>query len=156
MATLNIYAKNIPQWGWVWVEETAKGISKIGLGNPPRFIKQNGTSKKAFKKIEKFLSGKLEKLPLKITLQAGTPFQRNVWKTLQTIPYGETKSYQWVAKKIGKPKALRAVGQACGANPIPLFIPCHRVIASNGKIGGFSGGLHWKRRLLRLEGNTLE
>ena len=83
---------------------------------------------------------------------SGTSFQKNVWKTLQKIPYGEVRSYQWVAKAIGNPKAVRAVGQACGANPLPLFIPCHRVVNASGKLGGFSSGLGWKRKLLQLEG----
>ena len=81
----------------------------------------------------------------------GTPFQKKVWQAIATIPYGETRSYQWIAQKIGNPKAVRAVGQACGANPLPLMVPCHRVVASNGKIGGFSLGLKLKRRLLKLE-----
>jgi len=89
----------------------------------------------------------------KLTL--GTPFQQKVWKVLQTIPYGETRTYKWVAQKIGKPKAVRAVGQACGANPLPLIIPCHRVVASGNKLGGFSGGLRLKKKLLRREGIIL-
>lgn len=87
---------------------------------------------------------------------AGTKFQRKVWRALQRIPYGETRSYAWVAAAIGHPKALRAVGRACGANPLPLIIPCHRVVAANGALGGFSGGLAWKRRLLALEGHRQE
>lgn len=86
----------------------------------------------------------------------GTPFQIKVWRAIQTIPYGETRSYLWIAKKIGNPKAVRAVGQACGANPLPLLIPCHRVVASHQKIGGFGGGLPLKRRLLQLEKEGLE
>ena len=84
----------------------------------------------------------------------GTPFQKKVWKAIATIPYGETRSYKWIAQKIGHPKAVRAVGQACGANPFPFIIPCHRVVASNGKIGGFSLGLKLKRRLLKLEATS--
>ncbi len=68
------------------------------------------------------------------------------------IPRGETRSYAWIAKKIGKPNATRAVGAACGANPVPIIVPCHRVIASDGSLGGFGGGLPLKRRLLKLEG----
>lgn len=84
-------------------------------------------------------------------LQA-TPFQRRVWRELQRIPYGEVRSYGDVARSLGQPGASRAVGTACGRNPIPLFIPCHRVIGSGGALGGFSCGLDVKRRLLRLEG----
>ncbi len=81
-----------------------------------------------------------------------TPFQRRVWRELQRIPYGEVRTYGDIARSLGQPGASRAVGSACGRNPIPLFIPCHRVIASGGGLGGFSCGLDVKRRLLRLEG----
>ena len=87
-----------------------------------------------------------------IDLSEGTEFQKSVWKTLRTIQPGHTLSYGEVAKKIGKPKAVRAVGGACGANPIPVLVPCHRVLAANKRIGGFSSGLDWKRRLLEREG----
>lgn len=82
----------------------------------------------------------------------GTPFQLRVWQELRKIPYGETVSYQELARRLGKPKATRAVGQACGANPVPLIIPCHRVIAGDGSLGGYSSGLERKRWLLRHEG----
>jgi AraC family transcriptional regulator, regulatory protein of adaptative response / methylated-DNA-[protein]-cysteine methyltransferase len=87
-----------------------------------------------------------------LDLQNGSVFQRLVWLALQQIPRGETRSYAQVAAMIGKPKATRAVGSACGANPVPLLIPCHRVLAAGGKLGGFSGGLDWKKRLLGIEG----
>ncbi len=82
----------------------------------------------------------------------GTAFQRSVWSAMRKISPGQTKSYGEVAKAVGKPKAVRAVGGACGANPIPVLVPCHRVLAAHGKIGGFGGGLHWKRTLLFREG----
>jgi methylated-DNA-[protein]-cysteine S-methyltransferase len=81
----------------------------------------------------------------------GTPFQLDVWRTLQRIPYGETRSYADIARSIGRPTATRAVGAANGANPIPIIIPCHRVIGSNGSLTGFGGGIGVKRRLLDLE-----
>jgi methylated-DNA-[protein]-cysteine S-methyltransferase len=81
----------------------------------------------------------------------GTPFQRRVWQALTEIPYGKVASYGEIAHRIGRPGAARAVGQANGANPIPIVIPCHRVIAADGTIGGFSSGLGLKRRLLDLE-----
>lgn len=87
---------------------------------------------------------------------SGTSFQKAVWEELLWIPAGETRSYAEIARAIRKPKAARAVGGACGANPIPLLIPCHRVLAANRKIGGFSGGLKWKRRLLKMEGVTTQ
>ncbi|MBM4286438.1 MAG: methylated-DNA--[protein]-cysteine S-methyltransferase [Deltaproteobacteria bacterium] len=81
----------------------------------------------------------------------GTPFQIRVWQELQKIPRGTTISYQELAKRVGNPKAARAVGQAVGANPIPIIIPCHRVIAANGSLGGYSSGLDRKRWLLEHE-----
>lgn len=86
----------------------------------------------------------------------GTPFQRKVWAALKRIPYGQVRSYGDIAKTIGQAGAARAVGGACGKNPIPLFVPCHRVIGSGGRIGGFSCGLAVKRRLMALEGIQLE
>jgi O-6-methylguanine DNA methyltransferase len=87
-------------------------------------------------------------------LREGTHFQRRVWEELAWTPTGETRSYADIARALRRPNAARAVGSACGANPIPLLIPCHRVLAANGRIGGFSGGLNWKRRLLEVEGVT--
>jgi len=83
---------------------------------------------------------------------AGTAFQKSVWNQMQKISLGKTKSYGEIALAIGKPKAVRAVGGACGANPVPVLVPCHRVLAANNKLGGFGGGLDWKRRLLKHEG----
>jgi len=83
---------------------------------------------------------------------SGTDFQKRVWREMLKISPGKTKSYGEIAEAIGKPGAVRAVGGACGANPIPVFVPCHRVLAANQKIGGFSSGLHWKYKLLKKEG----
>lgn len=86
-----------------------------------------------------------------LDLSQGTKFQQNVWAAMLKIKLGHTQSYGEIAAAIGNPKAVRAVGGACGANPIPLLVPCHRVLAANQKIGGFSGGLEWKRKLLGRE-----
>jgi methylated-DNA-[protein]-cysteine S-methyltransferase len=101
--------------------------------------------------LQAYARGESVKFNIPLDLTSGTTFQQKVWRILQTIPSGETRSYSWLAAKIGHPKAARAVGAACGANPIPLIIPCHRVIASDGSLGGFSGGLGWKKALLTLE-----
>ena len=90
-----------------------------------------------------------------LDLSAGSAFQRRVWEVLRTIPLGQTLTYTEVAVAIGRPKAVRAVGGACGANPVPVLVPCHRVLAAHGGLGGFSGGLDWKRTLLAREGITL-
>jgi len=89
--------------------------------------------------------------PIPVDLGNSSAFQQQVWKELQKIPFGETRSYLQIATSIGKPSAARAVGQACGRNPVPVIIPCHRVLAGNGKLGGFSSGLHIKKVLLELE-----
>lgn len=91
-----------------------------------------------------------------LDLSSGTPFQQGVWKILAGVPCGGTISYGAIAKALGRPGAPRAVGAACGANPIPVLVPCHRVLAANSKLGGFSGGLNWKRKLLALEGVTVQ
>ena len=101
--------------------------------------------------LEDYFSGKsadFVDLPLDIQ---GSPFHLRVWQELRKIPAGETVSYQELARRLGNSQASRAVGQACGANPIPLIIPCHRVIAANGSLGGFSSGLPRKRWLLEHE-----
>ncbi|MBK9140254.1 MAG: methylated-DNA--[protein]-cysteine S-methyltransferase [Verrucomicrobia bacterium] len=87
-----------------------------------------------------------------LDVSSGTEFQQRVWEELCRIAPGHTRSYAEIARLVGRPTAARAVGRACGANPIPLLIPCHRVLAADRRIGGFSGGLDWKRRLLESEG----
>ena len=100
--------------------------------------------------LDEYFQGKRTtfSLPFKLT---GTPFQLAVWKELQNIPYGQTTSYKEIAQKINKPKACRAVGMANNKNPLPIIIPCHRVIGSNGKLIGYVGGLKLKNYLLELE-----
>lgn len=100
--------------------------------------------------LDEYFQGKRTtfSLPFKLT---GTPFQLAVWKELQNIPYGKTTSYKEIAQKINKPKACRAVGMANNRNPLPIIIPCHRVIGSNGKLIGYAGGLKLKNYLLELE-----
>ena len=122
------------------------------------FRRQPATSRKlpafvraAARQLQQFAAGKPVRFTVPLDLAAGTTFQQAVWQTLQKIPRGETRTYAWVAAQIGKPNAARAVGGACGANPVPLIVPCHRVVASDGSLGGFSLGLPLKRRLLDLE-----
>ena len=100
--------------------------------------------------LEEYFGGERTDFDLHMELD-GTPFQREVWAELARIPYGETISYGELARRVGRPKGPRAVGQANGRNPIPIIVPCHRVLASNG-IGGYGGGLKVKRALLALEG----
>ena len=101
--------------------------------------------------LKEALAGKTPGQLPPLDLSSGTEFPRLVWNALRKIPSGQTKSYAQVARAIDRPGAVRAVGQACGANPIPVMIPCHRVLAAGGKLGGFSSGLDWKRKLLTRE-----
>ena len=105
--------------------------------------------------LKSILAGQTAKKLPPLDLSVGTEFQKSVWNVLRKISIGETKSYGEIARQIGKPRAVRAVGGACGANPIPVLVPCHRVLAANKKLGGFSGGLDWKRTLLAREGVSL-
>jgi methylated-DNA-[protein]-cysteine S-methyltransferase len=90
----------------------------------------------------------------KLDLSRATHFQREVWEITKLVPYGETRSYAWVAEQMKKPQAVRAVGQALSKNPLPIIVPCHRVVASDGKLGGFGGGVEMKGHLLSLEASA--
>jgi methylated-DNA-[protein]-cysteine S-methyltransferase len=103
------------------------------------------------RQLHQYFAGRRTAFDLKLDF-AGTPFQRTVWNTLLTIPFGETRSYGQIAKQIGRPRAVRAVGAANGRNPVSIVAPCHRVIGATGGLTGFAGGLETKARLLALEG----
>lgn len=104
--------------------------------------------------LVEYFSGKREQFTFPLDLR-GTDFQKSCWRELLKIPYGQTRSYRQIAEAIGKPKAVRAVGLANGQNPIAIVVPCHRVIASDGTLCGYGGGLRVKEELLRLEGARL-
>jgi methylated-DNA-[protein]-cysteine S-methyltransferase len=104
----------------------------------------------AAQQVLEYLEGKRSVFDLELDPR-GTDFQLRVWNALREIPYGETRSYAQIAKQLGQPRAVRAVGTANGANPLSLVVPCHRVIASGGKLGGYGGGLELKARLLAME-----
>jgi methylated-DNA-[protein]-cysteine S-methyltransferase len=103
------------------------------------------------RQLAEYFAGRRKAFDLTLDF-AGTQFQKKVWRALLTIPFGETRTYAQIAKQVGDPKAVRAVGAANGRNPISIVAPCHRVIGSNGKLTGFAGGLDVKAQLLRLEG----
>jgi len=107
-------------------------------------------NREARKQLGEYFDGKRKEFSLPLHFE-GTPFQKKVWNALRKIPYGETRSYEWVALDIGTPKAVRAVGNAVGANPIPIVIPCHRVIRKNGELGGYGYGAAMKKKLLEME-----
>jgi methylated-DNA-[protein]-cysteine S-methyltransferase len=109
---------------------------------------------KAVSQLRSYFAGEREEFDLPLAPE-GTPFQQEVWRQLCEIPYGETISYGELARRMGNPRASRAVGLANGSNPIPIVIPCHRVIGSNGKLTGYGGGLPIKEKLLALERRQL-
>lgn len=108
---------------------------------------------RAVRQLKAYFRGELRDFDLPLA-PGGTPFQRKVWEALREIPYGETITYGELARRIGQPAASRAVGAANGRNPLPIVVPCHRVIGQNGRLTGFYGGLHLKEGLLNLEEAT--
>ena len=104
--------------------------------------------------LAEYFTGRRESFTIPLDL-CGTPFQMRVWKQLLKIPYGKLRTYGQIAKALRKPQANRAVGQAAGHNPLPILVPCHRVVGKGGSLVGFAGGITTKARLLRLEGHTL-
>ncbi|NWF94332.1 MAG: methylated-DNA--[protein]-cysteine S-methyltransferase [Syntrophaceae bacterium] len=147
----------------VFVASTDKGVCMVDyLTSEKAFLKRlrerfvgdivrdEGRNRAVLSQLKRYLAGKLRHFDCALDFR-GTPFEKRVWRALAKIPYGETRSYKQIAQVIGHPKACRAVGNANGHNPLPLIIPCHRVIASNGGLGGFGHGLQAKRQLLNFE-----
>ena len=128
-------------------EPPKPGTAAVPL--PPGIRRWHATTTKA---LARALQGQEPEILPPLDYSSGTEFQRQVWRVLRKIRPGQTRSYAEVAREVGNPKAVRAVGGACGANPIPVFVPCHRVLAAGHRLGGFSGGLDWKRKLLAREG----
>jgi len=150
--------------GWIGILSSAKGLLGTTLPQPSldevRQLLGDNVShaiwsphlfKDLMERLKVYFSGHRTTFPDKLDLSRATRFQREVWEITRLIPYGETRSYGWVAKQIKRPKAVRAVGQALSKNPLPIIVPCHRVVASDGKLGGFGGGIEMKRYLLSLE-----
>ena len=147
----------------IFVASTEKGVCMVDFHTSEKeflielrksfsgeIIKDDKKNRNVLSQIEKYLNGKLKRFDCMLDFR-GTPFQKKVWAQLMKIPYGETRSYKEIAKAIGHPKAFRAVGSANGANLISIIALCHRVIESDGGLGGFGHGLPLKRRLLALE-----
>ena len=120
---------------------------------PPHLHAQYPVLTRVQKLLDQYFAGRsFDTSEVPIRIECGTHFQNKVWDTIRQIPHGEVRSYKWIAEQIGKPRAVRAVGSAVGANPVSIFVPCHRVIRSNGALGGYGGGIERKRQLLALEG----
>lgn len=115
-----------------------------------RPVKSEKANRKALNELESYFKGNLKIFKSKLALR-GSPFQLKVWNNTKKIPYGRTRSYKFIASKTGKSNSSRAVGNAMAQNPVPLFIPCHRIIKSDGHLGNYGPGQHIKRKLLKLE-----
>ena len=142
-------------WGYRSEKDFVREVRSLPLNASPvvRSIVKDDLHFTGIKNnIKKYLSGEPVSFKKYALVLEGTAFQKKVWRALAGIQYGKALTYKEVAKKIGFPRAFRAVGSACGKNELPILIPCHRVISSAGSLGGFSGGLRLKRYLLELEG----
>jgi len=127
-------------------------LSGLSFSKPSGIpFKRNSIPKDLLDDLQDYFNGNIVRFNPRVKFLIGTEFERSVWKTIKSIPFGETRTYKWVAQKIGKPSAMRAVGHALSKNPLPIIIPCHRVIESDGSLGGYSSGVDIKRRLLELE-----
>lgn len=140
--------------GEIRIIESGKAITEVYFPGEnlivDAVVEETPLLKRAGEQLVAYFAGKRKIFDLPLAPK-GTEFQQNVWKALQEIPYGETRSYGDIAKRIGNPKAYRAVGMSNNKNPLPIFIPCHRVIGTNGKLVGYAGGLDIKEHLLKLE-----
>ena len=144
--------------GTLQIEATERGL--CGIWFPSRSIDQGPTSKTnrvislAKQELNAYFTGELTTFSVPLDWQ-GTRFQESVWQALLAIPYGKTATYGDVARAIGRPRSSRPVGGAVGKNPLPIIVPCHRIIGSDGSLTGFTGGLDIKIRLLELEGHSI-
>jgi len=163
METIYYSSFNSPLLKKVFVASTEKGVCFVDFVRtekaflerlkerfPGRIVREDRRNENVVNQLKRYLKGELRRFDCKLDFR-GTPFQKKVWSALAKIPYGRTRSYADIARAIGHPKAFRAVGNANGRNSIPLIIPCHRVIASDGGLGGFGHGIKVKRQLLDFE-----
>jgi len=161
-----VYAQMDTPVGAIWIASTHAGVCAIGIGErqPERFFawlskridpepprEEPKSLEAALNQLREYFSGSRRAFDLPLDVR-GTVFQKAVWDEIARIPYGATTTYGEIAQHIGKPNAARAVGSANGANPLPIVIPCHRVIGADGSLTGYGGGLEMKAALLRLEG----
>jgi methylated-DNA-[protein]-cysteine S-methyltransferase len=150
--------------GWVGALGSNSGLLKVTLpqalaeeaerwlgGRVGEAVRSDGFFADLTERLKGYFAGQRPAFDDKLDLSAATAFQREVWQLARLIPYGETRSYGWLAEKLNKAGAGRAVGQALARNPLPVIVPCHRVVAKDGGLGGYSGGITRKKFLLRLE-----
>lgn len=137
--------------GTLYLVFTGKALTGVDFKKPDVILRKGPASPLIKKELREYFESGREEFTQKIEFIKGTEFEKKIWLALKEIPYGETRTYKWLAEKIGKPTAFRAVGQALGRNPLPIILPCHRIIESDGSIGGYSSGIDIKRRLLEME-----
>lgn len=137
--------------GTLYLVFTGKILRGIDFKKSGEILRKSNAPPLVKKELKEYFENGREEFTQGINLTKGTEFDKKVWLALKGIPYGETRTYKWLAEKVGKPTAFRAVGRALSRNPIPILLPCHRVIESDGSIGGYSSGIDIKRRLLEIE-----
>lgn len=160
-------------WGWICLAVSNRGICCVTLPCPSRKEAERQCRKRLaltrtvmfeeaslnygryLKQIIEYVDERRTRFSMPLDLRGYSPFVRRVWKTTEHVPFGQTRSYGWIAARMGKPAAYRAVGSALGRNPVPIVVPCHRIVRSNGTLGGFGAGVAWKKRLLAHEGIAL-
>ncbi len=160
------YAIADSPFGPLLLASTPRGLVRVGLPNQdaeellvdlatrvsPRVLEAPARLDEARRELDLYFEGKLTEFDLPLDWQLSKDFRRRVLRAIARIPYGQTRSYTEMAKRAGNERAMRAAGTACGSNPIPLVVPCHRVLRTSGALGGYGGGLPMKEGLLRLEG----
>lgn len=153
-------------FGPLLLAQTPRGLVRVGLPNQdadelltdlaervsPRVLEAPGELDEVRRELNLYFDGKLESFDLPLDWQLSGGFRQRVLRAIDRIPYGQTRSYTEMARKAGNERAVRAAGTACGSNPIPLVVPCHRVLRTGGALGGYGGGLPMKQALLQLEG----
>ncbi len=152
------------EFGWMAIVASANGLCRLTLPQPaadkalvliadyfPGAVVDSSGFRELVFRLGSYFEGERIDFGDELDLRNFTVFQQSVWKLASSIPYGETRTYGWIAEELGRSGSVRAVGQALARNPLPIIIPCHRVVGSGGAIGGFSGGLEMKKRLLELE-----
>jgi methylated-DNA-[protein]-cysteine S-methyltransferase len=160
------YTTTDSPFGPLLLAKTRKGLVRVGLPNQdtdtllvdlaqrvsPRVLEVPGELDETRRELDLYFEGKLDRFGLPLDWRLSGGFRQRVLKQINRIPYGQTRSYTEMARKAGNERAVRAAGTACGSNPIPLVVPCHRVLRTGGALGGYGGGLPMKQALLELEG----
>jgi len=160
------YATTDSPFGPLLLAQTRRGLVRVGLPNQdsdelltdlakrvsPRVLEAPGELDEARRELDLYFEGRIDSFDLPLDWRLSGGFRQRVLRAINRIPYGQTRSYTEMARKAGNERAVRAAGTACGSNPIPLVVPCHRVLRTGGALGGYGGGLPMKEALLQLEG----